>query len=137
MEANSQFHAPVVLTPGEELWCLFNRRLRGLQYRHRRFGEDRIILTLPGTEPRFLGCQAHSLGTRFTEMSRFFTSEVCDYQRQGPTLLTLIWYHLVSRSFPRHWRLLEHTCVSPTDCHTACSPLPSLIPAIFSRSVQH
>lgn len=52
--------------PGHSL----TRRLVGPQSQYGRFEEEKHRLPLSGIEPRFLGCLAHSLVTRPTELSR-------------------------------------------------------------------
>jgi len=54
------------LTPGHSL----KRRLVGPQNQYGRFEEEKHRLPLPGIEPRFVGCLAHSLVTRPIQLSR-------------------------------------------------------------------
>lgn len=49
--------------PGERYRCPLGRKLSGPEYRSGRTGRDKNILPLPGIEPRFFGCPAHSLVT--------------------------------------------------------------------------
>jgi hypothetical protein len=54
MEANSQVHAPAVLSPVSSLRYLENRRIGWPQNRSGRCGEDNILSSLPGIELWFL-----------------------------------------------------------------------------------
>ena len=60
---NGQFHAPA---PPPRY--LLNGRCGGRQNRRRRFGEEKTIIFLSGTEPRSLGLPARSFVTVTTTL---------------------------------------------------------------------
>jgi len=63
VEAGGQLHASAALDQGKYFLYLSSRKLGGLQNRSGSFGKDKNPLPLPGIEPRFLGCPAHSVVT--------------------------------------------------------------------------
>jgi hypothetical protein len=71
MEVSGQLEAPAGLLLGKDSPAPMNRRLDGPQSRSGSYGDENL-LPLLGTEQRFLCCQALSLVTVPTTLSRLF-----------------------------------------------------------------
>jgi hypothetical protein len=61
MEVSGQLHLPPALHWSKSPQYPLNKRMGGLHIRPGRFAEKKILLPLPGTQPRFLRYPGHSL----------------------------------------------------------------------------
>jgi hypothetical protein len=68
MEVSDQLNTPVTVPLGVIPWYLLYRRLGEVQSWSECYGEEKNLLPLPGSKPRFLICPACSIVTVPTEL---------------------------------------------------------------------